>query len=650
MIRLKLWQWMILVSPIVIIISFLIVAAGTQIHTWGLSWIWALFTFIFVGWRWLLVRWTKLAINQIEAVFAEVREELETSTDNNLLIGTDPTEAVETALQDILIRSANDLPIWEDWQTFWQRCQELIVVISHIYNPEIKYPLLNIYIPQVYGLIRGTVDDMDQWMQKLSPVLNQVTVGKAYQTYEVYRKLEPSARKLWKVWNWAQWVLNPITAVAKKASEGVGNRASQELLINLSQLLREAALRNLCKQAITLYADTKIELPIPTLPQVKTQTLRDILSQSEPLETVAQKPINILIIGRTGAGKSSLINTLFQDELATVDVLPSTDTIQNYHWETENGEVINLWDTPGYEQVKREDLRDLVIDYASNADLLLLVTPALDPALQMDVDFLEDVKLEVEDLPIIAIVTQVDRLRPIREWQPPYNWEKGEKPKEISIREATKYRQQLLGNFANLVLPIVTNDPQNNRNNWNIEALSSGLLAAIEPAKQLRLTRFLRNLETRTTAAAKIIDHYTFQMTTTQGITAILKSPVLQFISTLSTGSPTLAYLLAEQIPIEKLPIVIGKLQMAYELFPLLNIDNSKTRNFDLLSLWPLLLENSSTPDRNAWAFGHALIEYWTQDLTIEPDLIIIFSNKKLEIIYVNIIPVLFAFSGVKVA
>jgi small GTP-binding protein len=618
MIRLKLWQWMILVSPIVIIISFLIVAAGTQIHTWGLSWIWALFTFIFVGWRWLLVRWTKPAINQIEAVFAEVREELETSTDNNLLIGTDPTKAVETALQDILIRSANDLPIWEDWQTFWQRCQELIVVISHIYNPEIKYPLLNIYIPQVYGLIRGTVDDMDQWMQKLSPVLNQVTVGQAYQTYEVYRKLEPSARKLWKVWNWAQWVLNPITAVAKKAIEGVGNRASQELLINLSQLLREAALRNLCKQAITLYADTKIELPIPTLPQVKTQTLRDILSQSEPLETVAQKPINILIIGRTGAGKSSLINTLFQDELATVDVLPSTDTIQNYHWETENGEVINLWDTPGYEQVKREDLRDLVIDYASNADLLLLVTPALDPALQMDVDFLEDVKLEVEDLPIIAIVTQVDRLRPIREWQPPYNWEKGEKPKEISIREATKYRQQLLGNFANLVLPIVTNDPQNNRNNWNIEALSSGLLAAIEPAKQLRLTRFLRNLETRTTAAAKIIDHYTFQMTTTQGITAILKSPVLQFISTLSTGSPTLAYLLAEQIPIEKLPIVIGKLQMAYELFPLLNIDNSKTRNFDLLSLWPLLLENSSTPDRNAWAFGHALIEYWTQDLTIE--------------------------------
>lgn len=618
MIRLKPWQWIILVSPIAIIVSFLLISAGTQIHAWGLSWIWAVFTFVFVGWRWLLVRWTKPAINQIEAVFAEVREELETTTENNLVIETDRTKAVETALQNILTAAANDLPIWEDWQTFWKRCQDLVVAISHIYNPQVKYPLLNIYIPQVYGLIRGTVDDMDQWMQKLSPVLNQVTVGQAYQTYEVYRKLEPSARKLWKVWNWAQWVLNPLTAVAKKASEGVGNRASQELLINLSQLLREAALRNLCKQAIALYAGTKIELPIPTLPQVKTQTLRDILTQAEPPEIVAQKPVNILIIGRTGAGKSSLINTLFQNELAAVDVLPSTDQIQNYHWETENGETLNLWDTPGYEQVKREYLRDLVIDYASNADLLLLVTPALDPALQMDVDFLQDVKSEVADLPIITIVTQVDRLRPIREWQPPYNWETGEKPKDISIREATKYRQQLLGNLANLVLPVVTNDPKTNRNAWNIEALSSGLLAAIDPAKQLRLTRFLRNLETRTTAAAKIIEHYTFQMTTTQGIAALLKSPVLQFISTLSTGSPTLAYLLAEQIPIEQLPIVIGKLQMAYELFPLLNTDKSKTRNFDLLSLWPLLLENPSTPDRNAWAFGHALIEYWTQDLTIE--------------------------------
>lgn len=141
-------------------------------------------------------------------------------------------------------------------------------------------------------------------------------------------------------------------------------------------------------------------------------------------------------------------------------------------------------------------------------------------------------------------------------------------------------------------------------------------MEAIAPAKQLRLARFFRNIEVRTIAAAKIIDRYTSQMSTTQGLTALLKSPVLQFVSTLTTGSPRLAYLLAEKIPIEQLPVVIGKLQMAYDLFSLLSNHNEKNIKFDLLSLWTLIVENSALPEKEAWAFGHALVEYWTKELS----------------------------------
>jgi len=622
MVRLKVWQWVVLGLPIAAIVGFLLTAAGFQIHNWGINWIWAVVAVVFVGWRWLLVRWTQPALARVKAVVGEVTEELETmAVEPSTVYASNASQQAEVALQKILEEAREDPPLWEDWNTFWKRCQNLVEAIARAYYPAEQHPLLSIYVPQAYSLIRGTVDDLDQWMQKLSPALNQVSIGQAYQAYLVYRKLEPSARKIWQVWNWAQWILNPAAAVARTATQRYGNRANEQLLANLGQLLREAALKNLGRQAIALYSGTAaadLQLPVstPALPKAKTQTLHEILSQAQSPDTIDQKPINILLVGRTGAGKSSLINTLFLSDLAEVDVLPSTDRIQSYHWQAKTGESLTLWDSPGYEQANREDLRQQVLDYGPQADLLLLVTPALDPALQMDVDFLEELKEVAQDLPAIAAVTQVDRLRPIREWEPPYDWEWGDRPKEVAIREATEYRSKLLGSFCNAVLPVVTSDQAKARKAWGADLLSVALVQAIDPAKQLRLTRFLRNLEARTLGAAKIIDHYTFLMTTTQGLTALLKSPVLSFLSTLTTGAPTLAYLLAEKIPVEQLPLVIGKLQMGYELFSLLNAGQLDARDFDLLSLWPLLLENDTPPDRNAWAFGHAFTEYLTQSLT----------------------------------
>ncbi|WP_017325807.1 GTPase family protein [Synechococcus sp. PCC 7336] len=622
---LRWWQWGVLVAPMLAAIALIGVAAGWQIHTWRLNWIWAVFVVVFLGWRWLLVQWTRPAEEAThwgEETLAALEQELEASVAVGVAGDAETARQAEAQLQTILQAAREDLPFWLDWTTFWQRCQDLVTAIAQIYHPEAKYPLLNIYVTQAYGLVRGTVDDLDRWIEQLSPVLNRVTVGQVYRGYELYQQLEPAARRLRQVLNVAQWLLNPAAALARWLGRNSTDRANEQLAANLSQVLREAALRNLYRQAIALYSGSSAIQPVEIAPpspsqDTDTQTLQAILEAAEPVEAIAQKPVNLLLVGRTGAGKSSLVNSVFQAERAVVDLLPSTEATRSYRWQADSGETLLLWDSPGYEQVERDDLRQLVLEFARQVDAVVLVTPALDPSLQMDIDLLKEIRAEIPDLPAIVAVTQVDRLRPLREWSPPYDWQLGDRPKELNIKGAIDYRAELLGEFCTLLLPVVNGDRTVGRESWGIDALSLALLQTLEPAKQSRMARFLRDRDARIVAAAQIIDRYTFQMSTSQGLTELLKSPVLQFVSTLATGSTALAVALAQKIPVEQLPVMLGKLQMAYELFALL--DNSGDRPFDLLVLWPLLTNNSTTADRNAWAFGHTVVEYWTQTIDREP-------------------------------
>ncbi|MGD1949536.1 MAG: GTPase family protein [Leptolyngbyaceae cyanobacterium] len=603
MMQLKRWQWLVLALPLVTVMMFIVIAAGFQLHTWGLNWIWAVILLVFVGWQWLLVHWTKPG--EIEQIVTTVKAELTSVT----AAGVD-NQPLEESLQPILTAAREDPPVWDDWSAFWNRCQTIVATVAHHYHPDVKYPLLNIYVTQAYDLIRGTVDDMDRAMTQLAPVLNQVTVGQAYEAYEIYRKLEPSMGKLWQAWNWAQWLLNPAAAAAKLASQKSSDQANQQLLVNLSQLLRETALRNLAQQTVALYGGDSLPAIFETASvpdtEAKTATLKSILETATPAETVEQTPVSLMLVGRTGAGKSSLINTLFKTDLAEVDVLPSTDKIRQYRWQLDTGEVLNLIDSPGYEQIKREDFRDLVFAQATDADLLVLATPALDPALQSDKTFLQDLKKTKQYPPTVVVVTQVDRLRPVREWHPPYDWQQGQQPKEIAIRDAVAYRVETLGQLPDAVVPLVTYDSE--RTPWNDDTLALRLVDTLGNAKQYRLARFLTNQTALAKAAGKLIEQYTFQMTTTQGVTELLKSPILRYLSRMMTGSDLLATALMEKIPVEQAPVVIGKLQLAYDLFNLLAKDES---TFDLLQLWPTLLDNDAPPEQNAWAFGHALTAYW---------------------------------------
>lgn len=619
--RLTSWQWAVIATPPLIVVIGLAAIAGIQLQTWGLTWIWGLVALWLAGWRWAIGRVTKPSTVSLEENLTELRSQLTQTLATTAQ--TVPAEKVEAVLRETLEAARDDTPLWQDWPTFFARCQQLVRDVAYLYHPEEKYPLLNIYVPQAYGLIRGTVDDMDRWMQQAAPVLNQMTVAQMYQAYEKYKSLEQPLKRVLNAVELAQWLWNPIAAVAKRVSRPWTNQANQQILINFSSTLRELALTTLCRRAIALYGGDAALLPDPTArtptaptpasPQsAQTQTLQSLIEQAQPVEEVATAAVNLLLVGRTGAGKSSLINTLFDRDQAAVDVLPSTDRLASYRWETGDKHQLLLWDSPGYEQVNQPKLRDQVLTQAQTADMIVLVTPALDPALEADLAFLAEVKTQAAGLPTIAVVTQVDRLRPLREWQPPYNWRTGDRPKERNIRDAVQYRVDQLGDRVQTVLPIVTR--ASDRLAWGDDVLAVELVNTIDPAKAERLARFLRSRDAKVAAAVRLIDRYTATMITGQGVVAIAKTPLFALLAARLTGATDLGMLLAQTIPAEQVPIVASKLLLTYELAGVLDRQVYLLNPANFLTLWPLLLEhNDLPPTQNAWAWGQALVEHWTR-------------------------------------
>ena len=105
--------------------------------------------------------------------------------------------------------------------------------------------------------------------------------------------------------------------------------------------------------------DLQVDSAVPSLSQYKSSLLRVVLSKLR--KDCPQ--FGVLIIGRTGVGKSTLINNLLGKEVASVGHTLQSETPEVYQHESSvEGVSIVVYDTPGLGDIKGEEEEEIHLD------------------------------------------------------------------------------------------------------------------------------------------------------------------------------------------------------------------------------------------------------------------------------------------------
>ncbi|MDX2319955.1 MAG: 50S ribosome-binding GTPase [Moritella sp.] len=237
--------------------------------------------------------------------------------------------------------------------------------------------------------------------------------------------------------------INPVAAITKEVRNKLLGDIAGNVGDNLQLNMKRAFLQEVAAVSIDLYSG-RFSVEDKDIKK-STIAVEDEQSEPKPLE-----PLRIAVIGQISAGKSSLINTIKGALDAEVSALPSTNAVNVYSCAVGDVEVLNLVDLPGLDG--NDKTNKTILKHVINADMVLWVLKANQSSRQLDRQFmlsLEDFYANKDNLhrkkPVITgILNQVDKLKPLGEWSPPYDLTLSDSAKVTTINKAIDYNQKLL--------------------------------------------------------------------------------------------------------------------------------------------------------------------------------------------------------------
>lgn len=420
---------------------------------------------------------------------------------------------VETRSKDL-----GDLPPEEltRVQFYVDTALELSLEIARVYHPKADDPISQLTIPEILAALELVFEDLAEAVDDYVPAGHLLTVNH----YRHLAKIPKWSKTLSKFYWPLSTVLAPTTVVARyAASRFVVSPVTKDIQANVLAWFTMMFIQRVGYYAIELNSGRLAggaKKFRETLKKME-RTRNPGSTEAKPAKAAASAPsseggktetshendnekteVTLALVGQTKAGKSSLINAILGDAHAETDILPATSEVKRYQldWEPTNDRLV-LLDTVGYATDGATDKQIKETQKAvQSADLVLFVLHAGSSAREPDRQMLQTIqdwffeKKELKPVPVLGVLTHMDLLSPAMEWEPPYDWQTGDRPKEISIREALEYNRELFGESIAGIVPVCS-DGERDR----IYGIEEYLLPAITPLlDNARASAVLRSL------------------------------------------------------------------------------------------------------------------------------------------------------------
>ena len=404
-------------------------------------------------------------------------------------------------INDALVKASTDwsqkeLSIWNDskhhvrqqlmvdieWGNLDQTGLEVLEFVAKKFDKK----SLDFSIPEGLKLFEEVSRRYKLVVREHIPGIEYLKVSYIKAGYEAYDKYGELGQKIVKAAIWGNHLknlyLNPLKVVSDLGREQATSSMTKGVVDDMQYAAKQALLDEVAAVAIDLYSGRF---------SIEDEALRasDVSEIDEQRFAPELEPVRIVLVGQTSSGKSSLINALKQELVAEVDVLPSTDTSTVYNAFVDDNDV-RVVDLQGLDGNPKTEA--LMLKEMTQADVVLWVLKANQSARDLDKQlkdrfdaFYDDPKNISRKKPIVvSVVNQVDRLKPVDEWQPPYDLENPTSTKAKIIAQALEYNHILLQTDIVLPLAIAPEKVQ-----FGLDTLRQTLIERIADANNVQRNR-----------------------------------------------------------------------------------------------------------------------------------------------------------------